>query len=191
MITRITGMLNRVLEEEVRLQVGAFEYQVLVPEFVRRTVHREAARVEDDAGRIRYHCGRRRAIAAGCRLAERRLRICRRSTHAGCAERHSLGKREGALERSAVRIQPGIARPSTVRARSCHIFRTGLQLIRLRCEIHVDARLGEICGGAHFRDSDLFGQVVRVSRDSGAVQKFLELRDGKGRHNCRNCDHDH
>jgi Holliday junction DNA helicase RuvA len=38
MITRITGMLNRVLEEEVRLQVGAFEYQVLVPEFVRRTV---------------------------------------------------------------------------------------------------------------------------------------------------------
>ncbi len=38
MITRITGLLNRVLEEEVRLQVGAFEYQVLVPEFIRRTV---------------------------------------------------------------------------------------------------------------------------------------------------------
>jgi Holliday junction DNA helicase RuvA len=38
MITRITGQLNRVLEEEVRLQVGAFEYQVLVPEFIRRTV---------------------------------------------------------------------------------------------------------------------------------------------------------
>jgi Holliday junction DNA helicase RuvA len=38
MITRITGTLNRVLEEEVRLQVGAFEYQVLVPEFIRRTV---------------------------------------------------------------------------------------------------------------------------------------------------------
>src|SRR5580704_4888209 len=38
MITRITGILNRVLEEEVRLQVGAFEYQVLVPEFIRRTV---------------------------------------------------------------------------------------------------------------------------------------------------------
>src|ERR1700722_8253180 len=38
MIPRITGLLNRVLEEEVRLQVGAFEYQVLVPEFIRRTV---------------------------------------------------------------------------------------------------------------------------------------------------------
>ena len=38
MITKITGMLNRVLDEEVRLQVGALEYQVLVPEFVRRTL---------------------------------------------------------------------------------------------------------------------------------------------------------
>jgi Holliday junction DNA helicase RuvA len=38
MITRITGLLNRVLEEEVRLQVGALEYQVLVPDFVRRHV---------------------------------------------------------------------------------------------------------------------------------------------------------
>jgi len=38
MITRMTGVLNRVLDEEVRLQVGALEYQVLVPEFVRRQV---------------------------------------------------------------------------------------------------------------------------------------------------------
>ncbi|MFO0930435.1 MAG: OB-fold domain-containing protein [Gemmataceae bacterium] len=38
MITRITGVLNRVLDDEVRVQVGGFEYQVLVPEFVRRTV---------------------------------------------------------------------------------------------------------------------------------------------------------
>lgn len=38
MMTRITGILNRVLDEELRLQVGAFEYQVLVPEFVRRQV---------------------------------------------------------------------------------------------------------------------------------------------------------
>jgi Holliday junction DNA helicase RuvA len=38
MITKITGVLNRVLEEEVRLQVEALEYQVLVPEFVRRAV---------------------------------------------------------------------------------------------------------------------------------------------------------
>src|SRR5437588_862636 len=38
MITRITGVLNRVLDEEVRLQVGPLEYQVLVPDFVRRQV---------------------------------------------------------------------------------------------------------------------------------------------------------
>jgi holliday junction DNA helicase RuvA len=38
MITRITGMLNRVLDEEVRVQVGPLEYQVLVPEFVRRQI---------------------------------------------------------------------------------------------------------------------------------------------------------
>src|SRR3989442_2656601 len=36
MITKITGLLNRVLDEEVRLQIETFEYQVLVPEFVRR-----------------------------------------------------------------------------------------------------------------------------------------------------------
>jgi Holliday junction DNA helicase RuvA len=38
MITKITGVLNRVLDEEIRLQVGPLEYQVLVPEFVRRQV---------------------------------------------------------------------------------------------------------------------------------------------------------
>src|SRR5437870_11444801 len=38
MITKMTGTLNRVLDEEVRLQVGPLEYQVLVPEFVRRHV---------------------------------------------------------------------------------------------------------------------------------------------------------
>jgi Holliday junction DNA helicase RuvA len=36
MITKITGVLNRVLDEEVRLQVGPLEYQILVPEFIRR-----------------------------------------------------------------------------------------------------------------------------------------------------------
>jgi Holliday junction DNA helicase RuvA len=36
MITKVSGLLNRVLDEEVRLQIGTFEYQVLVPEFVRR-----------------------------------------------------------------------------------------------------------------------------------------------------------
>ncbi len=38
MITKITGVLNRVLDEEIRLQVGPLEYQVLVPEFVRRQI---------------------------------------------------------------------------------------------------------------------------------------------------------
>jgi len=38
MITKITGVLNRVLDDEARLQVGPLEYQVLVPEFVRRQV---------------------------------------------------------------------------------------------------------------------------------------------------------
>jgi holliday junction DNA helicase RuvA len=36
MITKISGLLNRVLDEEVRLQINTFEYQVLVPEFIRR-----------------------------------------------------------------------------------------------------------------------------------------------------------
>jgi Holliday junction DNA helicase RuvA len=38
MITKIAGVVNRVLDEELRLQVGPLEYQVLVPEFVRRSV---------------------------------------------------------------------------------------------------------------------------------------------------------
>jgi Holliday junction DNA helicase RuvA len=38
MITKVTGVLNRVLDEAVRLQVGSFEYEVLVPEFIRRKV---------------------------------------------------------------------------------------------------------------------------------------------------------
>jgi len=38
MITKMTGLLTRVLDDEVRLQIGAFEYQVLVPESVRRVI---------------------------------------------------------------------------------------------------------------------------------------------------------
>ena len=41
MITKITGKLNRVLDEELRLQVGPWEYQVLVPEFVRRSIQHQ------------------------------------------------------------------------------------------------------------------------------------------------------
>jgi holliday junction DNA helicase RuvA len=42
MITKVTGVVNRVLDEEVRLQVGALEYQVLVPDFVRRQIQHKA-----------------------------------------------------------------------------------------------------------------------------------------------------
>src|SRR5438552_2962303 len=38
MITKMTGTVNRVLDDETRLQVGPLEYQVLVPEFVRRHI---------------------------------------------------------------------------------------------------------------------------------------------------------
>jgi Holliday junction DNA helicase RuvA len=38
MITKMTGTLVRVLDEEARLQVGPFEYQVLIPECVRRQI---------------------------------------------------------------------------------------------------------------------------------------------------------
>jgi len=46
MITKITGTVNRVLDEEIRLQVGPLEYQVLVPEFIRRILqHRHAEEI--------------------------------------------------------------------------------------------------------------------------------------------------
>jgi holliday junction DNA helicase RuvA len=38
MITKMTGVLNRVLDEEARMQVGPLEYQVMIPEFVRRQI---------------------------------------------------------------------------------------------------------------------------------------------------------
>jgi Holliday junction DNA helicase RuvA len=46
MITKISGIINRVLDEEIRLQVGPLEYQILVPEFVRRILqHRHGEEV--------------------------------------------------------------------------------------------------------------------------------------------------
>src|SRR2546421_7280195 len=46
MITKIRGVISRVLDEEIRLQVGAMEYQVLVPEFVRRILqHRHGEEI--------------------------------------------------------------------------------------------------------------------------------------------------
>jgi Holliday junction DNA helicase RuvA len=44
MITKLTGVLNRVLDEEARIQVGPLEYQVLVPEFVRRQIQTQVGR---------------------------------------------------------------------------------------------------------------------------------------------------
>src|SRR5215472_14380345 len=44
MITKITGVVNRVLDDEVRLQVGAMEYAVSVPEFVRRQIQARIGR---------------------------------------------------------------------------------------------------------------------------------------------------
>ncbi|MSQ95354.1 MAG: ATP-dependent DNA helicase RuvA [Gemmataceae bacterium] len=41
MITKMTGRVNRVLDEEIRLQVGPLEYQILVPEFVRRILQHQ------------------------------------------------------------------------------------------------------------------------------------------------------
>src|SRR6266851_3605939 len=38
MMTMIAGVLTRIGEDEVRLRVGSIEYQVLVPESVRRAV---------------------------------------------------------------------------------------------------------------------------------------------------------
>jgi Holliday junction DNA helicase RuvA len=38
MITKMTGVLARVLDDEARLVVGPFEYQVLIPEAVRRLI---------------------------------------------------------------------------------------------------------------------------------------------------------
>lgn len=42
MITRLTGTLNRVLDDEIRVEVGPLEYQVLVPEMVRRQIQLRA-----------------------------------------------------------------------------------------------------------------------------------------------------
>lgn len=42
MITKMTGTLTRVLDDEARLQVGPIEYQILVPEAVRRQIQLRA-----------------------------------------------------------------------------------------------------------------------------------------------------
>lgn len=44
MITRITGQLLRLGDEYLTLKVGAFEYEVLIPEFARRRLQAELGR---------------------------------------------------------------------------------------------------------------------------------------------------
>ena len=44
MITKLTGTLNRVLDDEIRIEVGPFEYQVMIPEAVRRQVQLHTGR---------------------------------------------------------------------------------------------------------------------------------------------------
>ena len=44
MITRMTGTLARVLEDEARLEIGSFEYQILLPESVRRQLHLQSGK---------------------------------------------------------------------------------------------------------------------------------------------------
>lgn len=45
MITKITGKLLAVAEEEATLEIGAFEYQVLIPEFARRQLQPKVGQV--------------------------------------------------------------------------------------------------------------------------------------------------
>jgi Holliday junction DNA helicase RuvA len=44
MITKMTGVLTRVLDDEARVQVGPFEYQVMIPETVRRQLQLRTGR---------------------------------------------------------------------------------------------------------------------------------------------------
>ena len=44
MLTKMTGLLTRVADDEARVAVGPFEYQVLIPEMVRRQIQLHAGR---------------------------------------------------------------------------------------------------------------------------------------------------
>lgn len=68
MITKMTGRLVRVLDDEVRLEVGPFEYQLLVPEVVRRQVQ---MRVGES---LTFHVNEYlEGVAGGSRFVPRRL----------------------------------------------------------------------------------------------------------------------
>ena len=79
MLTKMTGLLTRVLDDEVRLQVGPFEYQVLVPEAVRRIVQ---MRTGDE---ITFHVSEYlEGNSGGNRFVPRRI------NHAGQAGEHQF-----------------------------------------------------------------------------------------------------
>lgn len=68
MITRMTGTINRILDDEARVQVGPIEYQVLIPELTRRELQ---SRVGDQVnlGIIEYLEGNQ----SGSRLVPRKI----------------------------------------------------------------------------------------------------------------------
>lgn len=68
MLTKMTGVLARVLDDEARVTVGPFEYQVLIPEMVRRQIQLHAGR-EVTFHVIEYMEGN----AGGNRFVPRRL----------------------------------------------------------------------------------------------------------------------
>src|SRR5262245_15749191 len=68
MITKMTGVLTRVLEDEARLQVGPFEYQVMISESVRRQLQLRTGR-EVTLHIIEYLEGN----SAGSRFIPRRI----------------------------------------------------------------------------------------------------------------------
>ena len=82
MITKITGTLNRVLDDEVRLQVGAMEYQVLVPDFVRRQLRQNRVRSGANVLGSASH-------AHGPVISQLHACLSRKSRGNPCARRHS------------------------------------------------------------------------------------------------------
>jgi Holliday junction DNA helicase RuvA len=68
MITKMSGIVNRVLDEEIRLQVGPFEYQVLIPEVTRRALQ-ERVGLEVILHTVEYLEGNQ----SGSRMVPRRI----------------------------------------------------------------------------------------------------------------------
>jgi Holliday junction DNA helicase RuvA len=68
MITKLTGRIVRVLDDEIRVGIGPFEYQVLVPEAVRRQIQ---TRTGDD---VTFHVSEYlESQANGARFVPRKI----------------------------------------------------------------------------------------------------------------------